>query len=160
MVHDIDLVPKQRPKTLYKNRRMTITPWRTWEYEHVLKELFHSIKTDHLPLGLDQPESVNVEITFLLPIPSSIDGVYIPKKLREDLIGHDAPMFRGSDIDNLEKAVYDAGNGVLWADDKYISRGKKKRMYWKYTGFTLWANPVYLPNSIRAHIESKRPRFA
>ena len=70
MVHDIDLVPKQRPKTLYKNRRMTITPWRTWEYEHVLKELFHSIKTDHLPLGLDQPEPElsNVEFDYSVDV--------------------------------------------------------------------------------------------
>lgn len=41
------------------------------------------------------------------------------------------------DGDNLEKAVWDALNQVIWEDDSWISSWSSKKIYWKEDGILL-----------------------
>ena len=66
-----------------------------------------------------------VDITFYLSIPISWS-----KKRRTDAInGITRPTARNGDIDNLIKAVLDAGNGLLWADDTFITDIVARKRY-------------------------------
>ena len=58
-----------------------------------------------------------VDITFYMSIPSS----WTKKRKEEAYNGVIRPTTRNGDIDNLIKAVLDAGNGLLWADDTFIT---------------------------------------
>ena len=66
-----------------------------------------------------------VDITFYMSIPSS----WTKKRKEEAYNGVIRPTTRNGDIDNLIKAVLDAGNGLLWADDMYITDIKAKKRY-------------------------------
>ena len=56
---------------------------------------------------------VKVRATFYMPIPESWA---VKKKL--NMAGR--PMVSKPDIDNLLKGLFDAANGILWADDKDV----------------------------------------
>lgn len=68
---------------------------------------------------LDGP--IRLELTFLLPRPKSIVW---KKKLMPRLWARVKP-----DFDNLAKAVCDALNGILWADDSQVVDASVKKMY-------------------------------
>lgn len=58
-----------------------------------------------------------VDIAFYMAVPISWS-----KKRKEDALnGVIRPVARNGDIDNLIKAILDAGNCLLWADDTFIT---------------------------------------
>lgn len=59
---------------------------------------------------------------FTLPVPASW-----PKWRRR--AAHGAAHTGRPDIDNLQKLVADAGNGVLWADDAAIAMVEARKVY-------------------------------
>ena len=61
--------------------------------------------------------ALTVDITFYMSIPSS----WSKKRKEEALNGVIRPTTRNGDIDNLIKAILDAGNGLLWVDDTFIT---------------------------------------
>ena len=56
---------------------------------------------------------LRVSMIFYMPIPKALS-----KKKRMEMIGTYCDV--GGDIDNLQKAVYDSLNMVVWGDDKQI----------------------------------------
>jgi Holliday junction resolvase RusA-like endonuclease len=46
------------------------------------------------------------------------------------------------DLSNLLKAVEDAGNRIIWADDRWIDRIETSREAWGNLGLELWVQPL------------------
>lgn len=66
---------------------------------------------------------IRVSMKFYMPIPKAVS-----KKKRLEMDGLYCDV--GGDIDNLQKAVYDALNTIAWSDDKQIvSIGKIDKVY-------------------------------
>lgn len=72
---------------------------------------------------------VRLTLNFIMPIPKSA-----PKSLRERVtdppIGAvPVPHTKRPDLDNLEKLVKDACNGVFWKDDSQVFAVIKRKIY-------------------------------
>jgi Holliday junction resolvase RusA-like endonuclease len=65
------------------------------------------------------------------PVSVVIDFVFSRPKshMRKSGLAADAPRLPRPDIDNLEKAVLDALNGVAWKDDTQVARVVKEKTY-------------------------------
>lgn len=68
-------------------------------------------------------EPLKLDVTFWMPIPKSVS-----KKKRDTMNG--TYCVSNVDLDNLEKALYDCLNGVLWDDDKQIVTHTTRKV-WK-----------------------------
>ena len=66
-------------------------------------------------------DAVEIIIDFVFARPKS--------HLRKTGLAADAPQWPRKDIDNLEKAVLDALNGVAWHDDSQVVRVVKSKSY-------------------------------
>lgn len=66
-----------------------------------------------------------VDLTFYMSIPSS----WSKKKRIEADSGVIRPIVRSGDIDNCIKAIFDAGTGLLWADDCIITDLHARKRY-------------------------------
>ena len=66
-------------------------------------------------------DAVEIIIDFVFARPKS--------HLRKTGLAADAPQWPRKDIDNLEKAVLDALNGVAWHDDSQVVRVVKSKRY-------------------------------
>lgn len=74
---------------------------------------------------LDEP--VSVDMTFYVSMPKSWS-----KRKKQTMLGQPVAKKR-FDIDNLEKLVYDALEGILWTDDGLIWQHSVKKI-WSDTG--------------------------
>jgi Holliday junction resolvase RusA-like endonuclease len=65
------------------------------------------------------------------PVSVVMDFVFSRPKshMRKSGLAADAPRLPRPDIDNLEKAVLDALNGVAWKDDTQVARVVKEKTY-------------------------------
>ena len=99
--------PKGRPR-LYK-RKGIITPPKTREFETILKAHMEREWS-----GAPLKDLVSVDMVFVKAgKPSQANQ---PWKAR-------------ADIDNLVKAIFDAGNGICWKDDKQIVAMSARTIY-------------------------------
>lgn len=104
IVFDIDPVPASRPR---------VAQYGTYylpKYEQFRKDmsvlLMGKRKTPYAsPLKLD--------VTFKMPIGKSVSN-----KKRDEMNGSYCDT--NIDLDNLEKALYDCLNGVIWEDDRQV----------------------------------------
>lgn len=108
----IQAVPKARPRTFKTSGGMshTYTPKKTKNFEDFVRTWLQ-VKYKGKPI--EGP--INLEINFSLPIPKS----YTKKKRFECLSGG-SNHFIKPDLDNLEKSVMDAAEGVLYHNDSQI----------------------------------------
>lgn len=67
---------------------------------------------------------VALDLLFVLPIPKSES-----KRFHADCAMREVPHTKTPDMDNLEKLVADALNGVFWLDDKQVCRVTKRKIY-------------------------------
>ena len=103
-------VPKSRPRVVSKGkRRFAYTPKRVKEWETHIKKVAES----HCSSPFDWP--VIVALKFYMPR---------PKSRRHDLWVTTTP-----DLDNLEKAVLDGLNGVVYTDDKLVVAKSSSKKY-------------------------------
>jgi len=75
---------------------------------------------------------ITVDITYHMPIPKTYlttKGDFTKSKRFIEEIGMKHTV--KPDIDNLNKLVYDAGNGILWKDDNIIAEESAIKMYTK-----------------------------
>ena len=108
-------VPASRPR---------VCRWGTFYQKKYTK--FRKDMADILAIG-NQPDSIftealELDVTFYMPIPKSY-----PKKKREELDGQ--YCISNMDLDNLEKALYDSMNGVIYEDDKQIVCHTVRKMW-------------------------------
>jgi Holliday junction resolvase RusA-like endonuclease len=115
----IDGEPKPKGRPRFAKTGHAYTPKATALYENWVKLCCQQAMEGRLPLT----GALHVSLTFVMPIPKSYskrdkaaisEGLLLPAKK--------------PDIDNLEKAVLDGANGVLWRDDaQVVSKTAQKR---------------------------------
>ena len=116
-------VAKGRPRVSTKNGfARAYNPKKTRDYESKVKMYFKAQFPKHTPFTAD--DVLKVVMEFYYPIPKSYS-----KKKREQIIAGGMYKNNGEDLDNLEKAVLDALNGIAYCDDRIISE-VEKRKYW------------------------------
>ena len=107
--------PKQRPQ---HGRGYTYTPKETREYEQMVG-IYARIAVKRPLRG-----AIRVKVDFYLPIPKSWpEG---KKRLAE--AGEIRPASK-PDLDNLEKALFDGINGIVWIDDAQVVEVHKAEWY-------------------------------
>lgn len=115
IVFEIEPVPASRPRvgkwgTYYNQTYAQFQSDMAWLIKSVKKTLFTE------PLKLD--------VTFRKKIPESYSGVQKAKL-------HGTYCVSNMDLDNLEKALYDAMNGHVYVDDKQIVEHTTRKMWTK-----------------------------
>ncbi|WP_019646178.1 RusA family crossover junction endodeoxyribonuclease [Novispirillum itersonii] len=80
---------------------------------------------------------VRTDMVFVLPVPASW-----PKR-RQALARNGAELpAKKPDLDNLEKLVLDALNGIVWRDDAQVVEGTKRKIYGDAPGVTVTVEEV------------------
>lgn len=116
LVFEIDPVPASRPRVPRFGRVYYAKP-------------YSEFKDDMSKLVLAAPASLfdcplSTEITFFKLIPVSLSN-----KKRNDMDGK--LCISNADLDNLEKAIYDALQGRVYVDDKQIVSHSTKKVWVK-----------------------------
>lgn len=96
------------------------TPEKTVSYEGLVRLAAHRAM-EGAPMLL---EAVAVRLDIYVQIPAS----WSQKKQRLALDGRVYPTTK-PDIDNVEKAIFDALNGTAWKDDVQVVDVKKRKRY-------------------------------
>ena len=74
-----------------------------------------------------------ISVTFRTAIPQSFS-----KKKAEQALAGDIKPEKKPDVDNILKAVMDALNGVLYADDKLIVNASVMKRYARHEGLSIY----------------------
>ena len=118
-------VPQGRPKFVrIGNHVHTYDPEKSRSY----KQLVRFWVTQHLKKidGFKPYENaLCVDLTFYMSIPAS----WSKQKRIQASQGVIRPIVRNGDIDNMVKAILDANNGLLWADDCIITDISARKRY-------------------------------
>lgn len=112
-------IPKARPR--FTRFGKAYTPKRTQDYEKAIADYFKE-NPDVPKFEKDIPIAVN--LVFGMGVPKSIPKSRTAAML-EGIIKHT----KRPDLDNLQKAVLDALNGIAWEDDSQIVRITAKKEY-------------------------------
>lgn len=115
-------VGKGRPKVASRGGRFAqlYTPEKTANYEGLVAHAGHvAMNGRDLIAG-----AVSVQLDIRLPVPAS----WSKRKQNEALDGQLLPT-KKPDIDNVEKAIFDGLNGVVWNDDVQVVEVSKRKRY-------------------------------
>ena len=105
-----DPVPKARARTVRKGgRTWSFTPKKAAAWEKTVKE--EAVK------HFDQPLPGPIQVSMIFHMDR-------PKSRRKDIWVPTTP-----DLDNLEKAILDALNGVAYEDDRYVVAKNAQKRY-------------------------------
>lgn len=117
---DVDPRPKQRPRVNTRTKR-AYTPEATRSFEKLIRDLAK------LQWGKSKPieKPVRIDIEFRIKRPASV-----PLRKRK------YPSVR-PDLDNLEKALIDAIQGVCFLDDSQIVRKYSEKVYALESGISV-----------------------
>ena len=115
---------KGRPRfaRMPRGKIRTYTPQETRAYEGKIREAYLEAGGKMFPEGIP----LKVEITSYMPIPKSA-GKAKAEAMERGVI----PATSGADVDNQAKAVLDAGNSVIWRDDKQVTILSVQKKYAK-----------------------------
>lgn len=109
------------------------TPEKTVNYEGLVA---HSAKVAMAGAPLiDGPASVRLEIVCQVP------ASWSQKKRSAALAGSVYPTTK-PDIDNVEKAIFDGLNGVVWRDDVQVVEVAKRKRYGDTPGVSVTIIPI------------------
>lgn len=112
---------KQRPKaTLRGSHAGVYTPKNTINYENLVVTMFHQKYHDVKPIE----GAIKGTIIAFYPIPSSAS-----KKNKEKMLNHIIRPIVKPDLDNIEKIIYDALNGIAYKDDSRIVEQRCAKFY-------------------------------
>lgn len=112
---------KQRPKATNRGRFTSVyTPKETVSYENLVVAMFHQTYPDSRPLEGE----VRGFIKAFYPIPLSTSK----KRKQAMLDGVIRPQVK-PDLDNIEKIIYDALNGIAYTDDSHITEMTVSKHY-------------------------------
>ena len=107
-------IPQGRPR--FTKQGHAYDPQRSQNY----KQLVRFWVTQHLkkiPHWKPYENALCVDLTFHMGVPISLSK----KKRIQAIQGEIRPTVRNGDIDNMVKAILDAGNNLLWVDDCIIT---------------------------------------
>ncbi len=104
-------VGKARPRFTMKG--FAYTPKTTREFESAIRKEAKKAMNGRSPFGKETEVTMRIDFTFHV-LKSW------PKKKREHYLATQAPKITKPDIDNLEKSVLDALNGVVYEDDACV----------------------------------------
>lgn len=96
------------------------TPQKTRDYEKSIACAARAAMHGRVPL--DEPVALGLVVRF--PVPAS----WSRRKAQEALAGARLPGIK-PDLDNVEKAVCDALNGIVWRDDALVCEVAKVKRY-------------------------------
>ena len=121
MICTIDSKPvaKGRPRL---GRYGTYTPKKTVEYERLIKEEF--IKQCKGKYDSEYLGAVSIKMNFYFQPPKNTS-----KKMMLEICN--TPRLKKPDLDNLEKAILDALNGIAWHDDNQVYKIETEKLYAK-----------------------------
>jgi len=128
-------IGKGRPRVTTRGGKFAsmYTPEKTVNYEGLVA---HSAKVAMAGAPLiDGPASVRMEI--VCKIPSS----WSQKKRSAAIAGQVHPTTK-PDIDNVEKAIFDGLNGVVWRDDVQVVEVAKRKRYGDTPGVKVTIIPI------------------
>lgn len=114
-----DAKGKQRPRFSTQNGR-AFTPSATRTREGIIASLAMDAMADRPAFT----SSVEMELTATLPVPKS----WPKKRQAAALAGTERPA-KKPDLDNIAKLVWDALNGIVYADDAQVVRLKATKVY-------------------------------
>ena len=122
LVIEGDAIAKGRPKlATVGGHARAFTPARTRRYEDVVRQRA-TVEWNGRPLIADV--AIDLELLFVRAIPAS----WAKKKQAAALTGDLRPIGR-PDLDNCVKAITDALNGVIYADDALIAFTTARKVY-------------------------------
>lgn len=99
----------------------TYTPEKTANYENLVKVEYRRQCHDY---QFDSDVPLDVRIMAYYGIPKSAS-----KKKKELMEKHSIRPLKKCDADNLAKCILDAGNGVIYPDDKQVVDLQVRRFY-------------------------------
>ena len=115
------------------NHARMFTPEKTVNYEGLVA---HSAKVAMAGMALmDGPTSVHLDIVCQVP------ASWSQKKRSQALAGTVYPTTK-PDIDNVEKAIFDGLNGVVWRDDVQVVEVHKRKRYGDTPGVSVTVIPI------------------
>jgi Holliday junction resolvase RusA-like endonuclease len=128
-------VGKGRPRVSTRGGKFArmYTPEKTASYENLV-----ALAAQEAMVGrnlIDGP--VDVELVILLPVPASW-----PKKKQAAALQGQVYPTKKPDIDNVEKAIFDAINGVVWHDDVQVCDVSKRKRYAEVPGVHVVVKPI------------------
>jgi len=128
-------VGKGRPRVTTRGGKFAsmYTPEKTVNYEGLVA---HSGKVAMAGMPLiDGPASVHLDIVCQVP------ASWSQKKRNQALAGTVYPTTK-PDIDNVEKAIFDGLNGVVWRDDVQVVEVRKRKRYGDTPGVLVTIIPI------------------
>lgn len=121
---------------------MLYTPEKTVNYEGLVRLAAHQAMAGR-PMLLD---AVAVTLDIAVQVPAS----WSQKKQRAALAGEVYPTTK-PDIDNVEKAVFDALNGTAWKDDVQVVNVSKVKRYGATPRVVVTITPLVL-GEVQSHL--------
>lgn len=123
-------VGKGRPKVSTRGGAFArmYTPEKTANYEGLVAHAGHAAMAGRALIE----GAVSVVMDIRLEVPAS----WSKKKQARALAGHEMPT-KKPDIDNVEKAIFDGLNGVVWKDDVQVVDVCKRKRYAEAPGVTV-----------------------
>lgn len=128
-------IGKGRPRVTTRGGKFAsmYTPEKTVNYEGLVA---HSAKVAMAGAPLiDGPASVRMEIVCQIP------ASWSQKKRSAAIAGQVHPTTK-PDIDNVEKAIFDGLNGVVWRDDVQVVEVAKRKRYGDTPGVLVTIIPI------------------
>jgi Holliday junction resolvase RusA-like endonuclease len=109
------------------------TPAKTRTYEGVIATAGSTAMNGAPPMTCP----VRLEIVAVVPVPASWPNWKRAAALRGDVLPTTKP-----DMDNVEKALLDGFNEVIWKDDVQVVRCVKEKRYGELPGVTVHVTPL------------------
>lgn len=128
IVFSIDEIPQGKGRPRFRrvgNFVSTYTDSKTRDYESKIADRARNAMGETPPLL----SPVSVSMYFRLPVPTST-----PKKRVASLLGGLVRPTKKPDLDNLDKAVLDALNGIVYKDDSQVVTIHSKKVYSTHAG--------------------------
>ena len=126
-------VPKGRPR--FTRSGHTYTPDTTRKYEALV-----TARAKEAMIGkrkIEKPNAVRVDILAIFPVPSSWS-----KKRRTAALQGVEHRVSKPDLDNVQKAILDGMNGIVFEDDSQVIDSRTRKAYGPEPGVKVFIDEV------------------
>ena len=126
-------VPKGRPR--FTRTGHTFTPGKTRQYEALV-----TARAREAMIGkrkIEKPNAVRVDILAVFPVPAS----WSKKRRLAALQGVEHHVSK-PDLDNVQKAILDGMNGIVFEDDSQVIDSRTRKAYGPEPGVKVFIDEV------------------